>query len=122
MSVSTSYKIYVLEQLHLVGPITARAMFGGVGLYSQGTFFGLIDDDTLYLKVDQSTRPEFELAGSRAFRPYGDDSYSMLYYELPSEVLEDREILKEWVQKAVAVARRSATARKKKPGSSGDRP
>lgn len=65
MSVSPSYKAYVLDQLSAAGAVTARSMFGGVGLYCQGLFFGLIDDDTLYLKVDDATRPEFERAVPR---------------------------------------------------------
>jgi len=117
MAVSDSYKVYVLEQLQVVGPVVAKAMFGGVGLYREGMFFGLIDDDTVYLKVDDSNRAEFQRAGSRPFQPYGDDSYPMKYYELPADVLEDRSTLCEWVLKAVAVARNSATARKKRPRS-----
>jgi DNA transformation protein len=118
MAVSDSYKVYVLEQLQVVGTVTAKAMFGGVGLYQHGMFFGLIDDDTVYLKVDDSNRAEFERAGSRPFQPYGEGSYSMKYYELPADVLEDRSTLREWVLKAVAVARKSAIARKKPPRSS----
>src|SRR4051812_28302033 len=79
MSVSPSYKTFVLEQLQVVGTVTAKPMFGGVGLYCQGLFFGLIDDDTLYLKVDDATRPEFERAGSRPFLPFGDEGHAMQY-------------------------------------------
>jgi DNA transformation protein len=118
MAVSESYKAYVLEQLQIVGPVIAKSMFGGVGLYHQGMFFGLIADDTLYLKVDDSNRKEFERAGARPFRPYGDDSYSMGYYEVPADALEDRSTLRDWVHKAVAVARRNATANRKRPQSS----
>jgi len=75
MAVSDSYRVYVLEQLQVVGTVTAKAMFGGVGLYRDGMFFGLIDDDTVYLKVDDSNRADFERAGSRPFQPYGEDSY-----------------------------------------------
>ena len=114
MSVSDSYKAFVLEQLQSTGRVTAKAMFGGVGLYYERSFFGLIADDVLYFKVDDSTRPDFERSGSQPFRPYGDESYSMQYYEVPADVLEDRTALKTWVGKAVAVARRSTTARRPK--------
>ena len=115
MSVSDGYKAFIEEQLQVAGVVTSKRMFGGLGLYLDGTFFGLIDDDVLYFKVDDSTRAEFVRLSSRPFQPYGDDSYSMQYYEVPADVLEDRALLKEWTDKAVAVARRSATARKK-PG------
>ena len=114
MSVSSSYKVYVLEQLQVGGPITAKSMFGGVGLYRRGLFFGLMDNDTLFLKVDDSNRPDYQQAGTQPFQPYGDGSYSMQYYEVPADVLEDRETLHRWVEKAVAVARK-ARGRKKKP-------
>jgi hypothetical protein len=54
MAVSSDYLDFVLEQLAPVGPLTSRKMFGGVGLYAQGLFFALIDDDTLYLKGDDA--------------------------------------------------------------------
>jgi DNA transformation protein len=118
MAVSESYKAYVLEQLQIIGPVIAKAMFGGIGLYRAGTFFGLMDDDALYFKVDDSTRGHFEDAGCQPFRPYGEGSYSMQYYEVPADVLEDRPVLREWAEKAVAAARKGATAKKKRPPSS----
>jgi DNA transformation protein and related proteins len=79
MPVSDNYKAYVLEQLQDLGRVVGRAMFGGVGLYHDGIFFGLIADDTVYLKVDDASRPRFEAAGAKPFRPYGEGSYSMQY-------------------------------------------
>ena len=105
MAVTREYRDWVIEQLRYVGPVTARSMFGGVGLYCDGLFFALIDDDTLYFKVDDSNRPDFEAAGMEPFRPYGDER-AMQYYELPADVLEDPDRLREWAEKALAVARR----------------
>ncbi len=111
MPVSPSFKAFVLEQLAGAGSVTARAMFGGVGLYCQGLFFALIDDDTLYLKVDDTTRPDFDRIGSEPFRPYGGDSHVMQYYALPAELLEDRSALSPWVEQALGVARRKAAGK-----------
>ena len=110
MAVSAAYREYVLEQLGRVAPVTSRAMFGAVGIYSDGLFFALMDDDTRYFKVDDSNRPDFEAAGMEPFRPYGDDR-AMGYYEVPADVLEDPHRLREWAEKALAVARK---AKKKK--------
>jgi DNA transformation protein and related proteins len=115
VSVSPSYKAFVLEQLSAAGTVTARAMFGGVGLYCQGFFFALIDDDTLYLKVDDTTRPEFERLGAQPFRPFGDDSHVMQYYELPADVLEDRAAVRPWVDRALGAARRKAAGKRRRP-------
>jgi DNA transformation protein len=35
-------------------------MFGGHGLYADGLFFGIVDDDVLYLRVDAESRAAFE--------------------------------------------------------------
>lgn len=106
MAVTPSYRSFVIEQLERISSITAKNMFGGVGLYAEGYFFALIGDDRLYFKVDDSNRPDFEAAEMEPFRPYGDDR-AMQYYEVPIEVLEDVDALQDWVAKAIAVARRA---------------
>jgi DNA transformation protein and related proteins len=108
MPVSPSFRTFVLEQLgRLVTDIRGRSMFGGVGIYSGDLFFALIADDTLYFKVDDSTRGDFEAQGLAPFRPFGPGGEEMQYYSVPAELLEDAEPLKEWAEKAVEVARRA---------------
>jgi len=111
MPVSAEYREYVLEQLGRVEPVTGRSMFGGVGIYSGGLFFALMDDDSVYLKVDDTNRADFEAAGMGPFRPFGDDSHVMQYYELPAELLEEPDRLRPWVHKALDVARRKRRKR-----------
>ena len=117
MPVTGDFREYVLEQLGRVAEVEWKRMFGGVGLYADGTFFALIDDDIVYFKVGDANRAEFEAAGSRPFRPYGvDGPSSMNYFELPVDVLEDADALRIWTGKAVAVAQSAAVRkRKKKP-------
>jgi DNA transformation protein len=79
-------------------------MFGGVGIYAGELFFALIADDTLYLKVNDSNRPDFERLGMSPFRPYGEGGEVMQYYQVPAELLEDPEALRPWSEKAIAVA------------------
>lgn len=111
MPVSPSYRTFVLEQLGRVAPgIRARSMFGGVGIYSDALFFALMDDDTLYFKVDDTNRPDYVAAGMGPFRPFGPDGEVMQYYQVPEELLEDVETLELWVGKAVEVARRRKRA------------
>ncbi|HEV2131603.1 MAG TPA: TfoX/Sxy family protein [Longimicrobiaceae bacterium] len=114
MAVTPSYREYVLEQLGRVAPVSARSMFGGVGIYSDGLFFALMDNDTLYFKTDGVSRPDFEAAGMPPFRPFGEGTQPMHYHELPAELLEDPEELRPWVEKALQVARR-AKKRKQSP-------
>ena len=105
MSVSDDYRDFVLEQLAPAGRVTSRAMFGGVGLYLEGLFFALIDDDTLFFKTDEATRKRYESAGSKPFCPYPDQpDQSMGYWTVPAEVLEDSDELAAWAREAMGVA------------------
>ncbi|HXG59400.1 MAG TPA: TfoX/Sxy family protein [Thermoanaerobaculia bacterium] len=111
MPVSTEFREFVVDQLRAVAPVTAKAMFGGVGLYADGHFFALIADDVVYFKVDDSNRADFVAAGSRPFMPYGEEGSTMNYYELPPDVLEDPERLRRWMEKSIEVARRQKKKR-----------
>jgi len=122
MSVSESFHAFVLDQLRRAAPrIRSKSMFGGVGVYAGELFFALIDDDVLFLKVDDTNRPDFVACGMKPFAPFGEGGEVMQYYRLPEELLEDPDELRPWVDKAIAVAARKrrtkATAAKtgKKP-------
>jgi DNA transformation protein len=115
MSVSPSFRTFVLEQLGRgVQGIRGKTMFGGVGIYAGELFFALIAEDALYFKVDDSNRSDFEARGMSAFRPYREHDEVMSYYQVPGELLEAPEELGVWAEKAVEVARRS-TARASRP-------
>lgn len=113
MAVSQSYRTYVMEQLGRVNPVTSKSMFGGVGIYSGGVFFGLISQDRLYFKVDDDTRPEFERLGMEPFRPFAED-HAMGYYEVPADVIEDPTQLASWMHKAMHVAENAKQVKRKK--------
>lgn len=113
MSVSEGFRAFVQEQLsRTTTGLRARSMFGGVGLYSGDLFFALMDDDVLYFKVDDGSRPRFEQRGMGPFRPAGEGGEAMQYYEVPADVLEDAQALAPWVAEAVEVARRARTRRR----------
>lgn len=106
MPVSDSYRTYVLEQLgRAVSNIRHKAMFGGIGIYSNDFFFALIDDDKVYFKVDDSNRPDYEARKLGPFMPFGEGGEVMQYYEIAEETLEDIDQLREWAEKAIDVAR-----------------
>jgi DNA transformation protein len=107
---SRQFETFVADQLSGAGDIISRKMFGGVGLYCDGVFFGLIARDELYLKVDEMTRGAFEAEGSRPFKPYADRPVSMQYYSVPLSVLESAPELVRWTQRAIAAAERSGAS------------
>jgi DNA transformation protein and related proteins len=116
MSVSADFLTYVLDQLKPFGRVVTRRMFGGVGLYSDELFFGLLDDDTIYLKVDDTNRGDYVARGCKPFRPLTDDpdAYSMSYFEVPADVLEDPDDLKIWARKSLSVAAAAAAVKAKR--------
>ncbi len=117
MRVSDSFRAFVLDQLGSIDDVIARPMFGGIGLYAQDLFFGIVASDVLYFKVDETSRPDYEAAGSAPFKPFADRPMTMAYYKVPTAVLEDAAGLSEWARRAIAVARSSPQKRSspKKP-------
>ena len=109
MAVSPEFQAYVMEQLEPVRA-SARKMFGGVGLYCDGIFFGLIDDDVFYLKSDEQTREAFISRGSVKWSPPGMGE-TFGYLSVPDEVLEDQDLLKAWVREACDVALRKKASK-----------
>jgi DNA transformation protein len=107
LRVTDGFRSFVLDQLEELGDVTARAMFGGVGLYHHGRFFGIIARDTLYLKADDGNRPDYERAGMKPFKPYRDRPGTMQYYAVPVGVLESPLDLGHWARKAIAAAERA---------------
>ncbi len=103
MSVSNEFIAYVLDLFSDWGDTTARKMFGGAGLYKDSKMFGLIADDVVYLKVDDTNREDFVQAGSSAFKPYPDEVMSMSYFEVPPDVLEESKTLIEWAKRSLDI-------------------
>jgi len=108
MPVSDEYLAYVIDQLEHLGPVQSRRMFGGAGLYFEGLFFAVVADDVLYFKVDDSNRSDYEAEGMEAFQPFPDKSTVMGYYQVPIDIIENKETLEVWAEKALRVAERKA--------------
>lgn len=106
------YLRWVLEQLSGAGNISSRRMFGAFGLYRNDVFFGIISGDTLFFKVGDVNRADYENRGMAAFRPYRDRPLvSMSYYEVPADVLEDADECVRWALRAVAAGQAKKTAK-----------
>ncbi len=130
MASDPGFVSYAVDLLSLVGPVEARAMFGGHGLYAEGVMFGLLDDGELFLKTDAETRDTFVGAGCRQWVYVHKDARmeETSYFRPPDDAHEDREAMLPWAQLAVAAAlrtraaknakRRQRTARSTKPRSS----
>lgn len=103
-------------RLETLAPVTVAGMFGGASLRSGGIVFGLIIDQELYFRVDDSSRTDYEAAGSAPFsyaRKNGREIIVGSYYNVPADVLEDDVLLNDWARMAHRAA--FAVAVKKKP-------
>lgn len=95
------------EVLAPLGAFKARAMFGGHGLYLEGTFFALLDDGVLYFKVSPQTQPFYEAAGSGPFTYETKTGTHALasYWRVPDRVLDEPDTLMGLAVEAVRAAR-----------------
>ena len=110
------YVDYLLELMTPLGGVSARAMFGGHGIYKDGMMFGLVADDTLYIKTDVENRPEFERLGLKPFvYVIKGKPTSLGYFNVPPEALESAAVMTEWARRGFGAALRAA-ARKAKVG------
>lgn len=117
MTMSPGFRDYLLDQLEPFGPVAAKRMFGGGGLYLDGAMFGLIADDVLYLKADDANRAGFEDAGMAPFayeKKTRKEPVKLSFWECPPDVLENPEALSAWAGRAWEAARRSGSRKKKK--------
>ena len=110
---------HCLELLSPQGRTTSRRMFGGHALYIDDLCMALIIQDTLYLKTDDTSRAQFERAGSRPFTYAGknDEVHVMSYYTAPEEAMESPAEMMPWARRALAAAvaaRAKAPAKRKK--------
>jgi DNA transformation protein len=104
MALNEEFKNFVLDQLQGIGEFETKTMFGGLALLHQGSAFGKIKHDKVWLKVDNGNIADFEKFGMSQYTYGKDNTRKLNFYETPIEILEDRDKLKEWVQKSIKIA------------------
>jgi DNA transformation protein len=89
----------IVADLHSLGPVTSKKMFGGHGIFCDGVMFGLIDSQgTVHLRADDTTAERFEEHGSTK---HG----RMPYWTVPAGILDTESELASWAAQALEVAR-----------------
>lgn len=86
--------------------IRSRAMFGGYGFYLRDAIFAIIADGRLYFKTAAADIEDFQRFKSKPFAYSSKDrgKVTMSYWELPEEIMEDREELLRWIKRAATVS------------------
>jgi DNA transformation protein len=104
---------HIVELFAAFGRVSARRLFGGFGIYADGTMFALASRGVIYLKADDETAAAFTREGQGPFTygAKGGQRVVMSYWRLPDRLYDDPEELAEWARIALAVARRSKEPR-----------
>ena len=110
MAAGGTFGEFLQEQLTSLGHVTVRRMFGGAGVYCDGLMFGLVSDDTLYFRVDDGNRGDFEAEGLTPFTYDGKGRTIVLpYWRVPERLFDEPEemIVARWRRRGAWRRRRS---------------
>jgi len=90
------------------GPVRAKRMFGGYGIYRDELMFALVSDDVLYLKTDEAMAAELTGRDLKPFeyRKQG-KRMQIAYYTAPAEIFDDPDEAERWAKRAYGAARRA---------------
>jgi DNA transformation protein len=97
------------------GPVQVRRMFGGAGVYADGTMFALVVRDILYLKTEPEQTARFAAEGCGPFEYTREGRKATLtsYWRVPDRLYDDPGELADWARQALAAAR--AKPQRKQP-------
>lgn len=117
MAVIAAFDAFVRELLAGLGEVRTRRMFGGLGLYCGELFFGLADDEAIYIKVDAANEAAFVAAGCPLFSYPGKDGevLTMRYRRLPDAAVDDPDDAVRWARLGVEAAARAKTRTRRSP-------
>jgi DNA transformation protein len=111
-----AFAAYIVDLMRPFAPVTARAMFGGFGVYRDGLMFALLLDERLYFKVDEQNVGAFTARGLGPFTYESANGKvgSLKYHLAPDEVYEDSQEMVHWAREAYACAVRAQGAKSPK--------
>ena len=111
-STRDEFTSHCVDLLAPLGSTRAKRMFGGVGLYVDDVFIALIASERLYLKVDATTRPQFEAAGCEPFvYDAANKAIAMSYFSAPEDAMESPPLMQNWARLALDAALRARAAK-----------
>ena len=106
MALSASFQSFAAEQLAPLGPIVVKRMFGGAAVYLDGKIFALLDNDAVYFKVDESTKPKFKAENMEALTYPSKNGLMTMdrYWRCPDRLFDEPDELIAWAKAAVGVS------------------
>jgi DNA transformation protein and related proteins len=115
MVASASFAEFLREQLAPLGHLSMRRMFGKTGVFCQGVMFGMVTDDTLYVRVDDHNRETFKEAAAYPPLNYAKqgNSIDLSFWRVPERLIDEPDELVAWARAALAAAHRVAAKRER---------
>ena len=104
MAVPAAARAFTLELFEALGGVTARAMMGGLAVYSDGEIFAIVgSDERIYLKASGALAETLRAEGSEQFtyRRAGGEG-RLGYWSLPEAALDDPEGACDWARRVLA--------------------
>ncbi len=113
MVASDSFTEFLREQLTPMGRVTMRRMFGKTGVFCDGLMFGMVADDTLYVRVDDHNKSIFKESESVPPLNYEKQGriIDLAFWRVPERLLDEPDELIVWARAALGAARRVAAGR-----------
>jgi len=117
MVASDGFAEFLREQLSPLGRLTMRRMFGKTGVFCDGLMFGMITDDTLYVRVDDHNKAVFKEAEAAPPLNYEKKgrTIDLSFWRVPERLLDEPDELILWARAALGAAGRVAAERERTP-------
>src|SRR5947199_10701952 len=117
MVASDGFTEFLCEQLSPRRGLPLRRRFGKTGVFCDGLMFGMITEDTLYVRVDDHNRAVFKEA--EAAPPLNYDkkgrTIDLSFWRVPERLLDEPDELILWARAALGAAGRVAAGRERTP-------
>lgn len=113
MVASDGFLEFLRDQLHGLGRLSTRRMFGKTGVFCDGVMFAMVAGDTLWLRVDDADREAFAEAASNPPLAYakGGRDIDLAFWQAPDRLFDEPDAPLDWARLALGAARRIAATR-----------
>ncbi|MEL6436225.1 MAG: TfoX/Sxy family protein [Pseudomonadota bacterium] len=108
---------FIQDLFSSVGPVTIRKMFGGQGIYVDGTICAAVVDGQLMVKGDDQCRAIYDEAGMAQWQTENAKTgrvSHMPYWQVPDGALDDPAEFAKWAEAGLHAALRSKAGKSKK--------
>ena len=117
MAKAAEFAEYCCELLSGLGPCSAKRMFGGWGLSTDGLTVAIVADlgngETLWLKGDDSSRAQYDAAGcTRCTYESKGKLMGMNYFSAPADAMESPALMLPWARLALQAAQTAHASKK----------